>query len=50
MNSIHITVADFVVANDIRSGTLIPLLSEFTSNLDEPIFALYQPQCRSTPK
>ena len=24
MNSIHITVADFVVANDIRSGTLIP--------------------------
>lgn len=32
-----IRVADFVVANDIRSGTLIPLLSEFTSNLDEPI-------------
>lgn len=39
-----IRVADFVVANDIRAGTLIPLLSEFTSKLDEPIFALYQPQ------
>jgi DNA-binding transcriptional LysR family regulator len=39
-----IRVADFVVANDIRSGALVPLLSAFISNLSEPIFALYQPQ------
>ncbi len=39
-----VRVADFVVANDIRAGTLVPLLTGFASNLDEPIFALYQPQ------
>ena len=39
-----IRVADFVVAEDIRSGALVQVLSEFTANAREPIFALYQRQ------
>jgi DNA-binding transcriptional LysR family regulator len=39
-----IRVADFVVANDIRSGALVQVLADYTRNQVEPIFALYQPQ------
>jgi DNA-binding transcriptional LysR family regulator len=39
-----IRVADFVVADDIRSGALVQLMPELTSLSREPIFALYQPQ------
>lgn len=39
-----IRVADFVVARDIQSGALVQVLSEFTGNQKEAIFALYQPQ------
>lgn len=39
-----IRVADFVVADDIRSGTLVKLLSDHSGKSREPIFALYQPQ------
>jgi DNA-binding transcriptional LysR family regulator len=39
-----IRVADFVVAGDIRSGTLQPILTEYTRDTHEPVYALYQPQ------
>jgi DNA-binding transcriptional LysR family regulator len=39
-----IRVADFVVAEDIRSGALVQVLPEFTANAREPIFALFQRQ------
>lgn len=39
-----IRVADFVVADDIRSGALVHLLPEFTVSAREPLFALYQRQ------
>lgn len=39
-----IRVADFVVAGDIRSGTLQPILTEYTRDTHEPVYAIYQPQ------
>lgn len=39
-----IRVADFVVSNDIRSGALVPLLTNYASDATEPLYALYQPQ------
>lgn len=39
-----IRVADFVVAEDIRSGALVQVLPSFTERASEPIFALYQKQ------
>lgn len=39
-----IRVADFVVADDIRSGALVRLLPGYSGASREPIFALYQPQ------
>lgn len=39
-----IRVADFVVADDIRSGMLVPLLSDFIDEPVQPLYALYQPQ------
>lgn len=39
-----IRVADFVVAEDIRSGALVQVLPSFAERASEPIFALYQKQ------
>lgn len=39
-----IQVADFVVADDIRSGALVQLLSEHSDRSVQPVYALYQPQ------
>lgn len=39
-----IRVADFVVADDIRAGSLVQILPKFTKAASEPIFALYQKQ------
>lgn len=39
-----IRVADFVVANDIRSGALQPVLTDYTRDAHEPVYAIYQPQ------
>ncbi len=39
-----IRVADFVVADDIRAGSLVQILPKFTKVASEPIFALYQKQ------
>lgn len=39
-----IRVADFVVADDIRRGALVPLLSDLVDEPVQPLYALYQPQ------